>query len=230
MDNRMHNKTQTGKGPQTSGATLHRAAQYDLCSSLIGTGVNGANSRMVIEMAQIKPGDKVLDVGCGTGSLTLTAKKYAGPSGSAYGIDASPQMIEVACKKARSSAYPAVFEVGLIEQIAYPAATFDIVISRLVIHHLPDDVKRRGFTEIWRVLKPGGRFFVADFNKPSNSLLAQLTSAMVHHGMLESNVWVLPAMLSEAGFVDVSSGLTRSAFLAFVTGKKPATGSSTRLQ
>jgi ubiquinone/menaquinone biosynthesis C-methylase UbiE len=219
---RMHDDPKTRRGPQTTGATLHRASQYDIHTRLMGLGVNGPNSRMIIEMAKIKPGDKVLDVGCGTGNLTLTAKRYAGASGSAYGIDASPEMIDVAREKAKRSGSEAVFEVGLIEKIAYPDATFDVVISRLVIHHLPDDLKRQGFAEILRVLKPGGLFFLADFNPPANPVLSHVASALVgHRMMMQSNVWVIPPMLTETGFVDVASGPTRSAFLAFVSGKKP---------
>ena len=218
---RMHDDLKTRSGPETTGATIHKASQYDIHTGLMGLGVNRSNSRMIIEMAKIKLGDKVLDVGCGTGNLTLTAKRYAGASGSAYGIDASPEMIDVARKKAKRTGSETDFEVGLIEKIAYPDATFDVVISRLVIHHLPDDLKRQGFAEIFRVLKPGGLFFLADFNPPANPILAHVASALVSHGMMQANVWRIPPMLTETGFVDVASGPTRSAFLAFVSGKKP---------
>jgi len=219
---RMHNHFKTGSGPETTGATIHHAFQYNIIAGLMGLGVNAPNSRMIIEMAKVKPGDKVLDVGCGTGSLTLTAKKYAGASGLVYGIDASPEMIDVARKKAKRSGLEAVFEVGLIEKIACPDATFDVVISRLMIHHLPDDLKRQGFREIYRVLKPGGFFFIADFKPPTNPIMVHVTLALVGHRMMQSNVWDIPPMLTETGFVDVASWLTRSAFLAFVSGKKPA--------
>jgi demethylmenaquinone methyltransferase/2-methoxy-6-polyprenyl-1,4-benzoquinol methylase/phosphoethanolamine N-methyltransferase len=68
---------------------------------------------MVIELANVKPGDRVLDVGCGTGSLSLTAQSYAGPTGKVYGIDAAPEMIEVAKKKASRSGLGVVFEGAL---------------------------------------------------------------------------------------------------------------------
>ena len=218
----MHNDSKTRNGPETTGATLHKASQYDIHTGLMGLGVNGPNSRMIIKMAKIKPGDKVLDVGCGSGNLTLTAKKYVGASGSAYGIDAAPEMIEVACKKAKRNGFEAIFEIGLIEKIPYLDATFDVVINRLVIHHLPDDLKRRGFAEIFRVLKPGGHFFVADFKPPTNPVLAHVATVLVgHRMMMQSNVrWIVP-ILTEIGFVDVTSGPTRSAFLTFVSGKKP---------
>ncbi len=219
---RMHDDPKAKSGPETTGATIHWTSQYDIFASLMGLGVNGSNSRMIVEMAKIKPGDKVLDVGCGTGDLTLTAKKYVGAFGSAYGIDATPEGINIARKKAKRSGSEAVFEVGLIEKIAYPDATFDVIISRLVIHHLPDDLKRRGFKEIYRVLKPGGHVFLADFKPPTNPILAHVALALVgHRMMMHSNVWDIPPMLAETGFVEAASGPTRSAFLAFVSGKKP---------
>ncbi len=215
------NQHPAGSGPETRGAVLHTGARYDHMSGLLGTGVNGRNSRMVVEMAQIKPGDQVLDLGCGTGSLTLTAKGYTGPTGAVYGIDASPEMIEAAQNKARQSGNEVIFEIGLIEKIPYPEATFDVVINRLVMHHLPDDLKRQGLAEILRVLKPGGRLFIADFNPPANPVLAQIILSLVGHRMMKSNVQALPPMLKEAGFVDITSGPTRSAVLAYIKGRKP---------
>ena len=219
----MKNTPKTISGPQTNGATLHQASQYDICTGLLGLGVNRRSSKMIIEMAGIKAGDRVLDVGCGTGNLTLTAKAYAGAFGFVYGIDASPEMIDVARNNAKRSNLEAVFEVGLIETIAQPDATFDVVISRLVMHHLPDDVKRRGFAEILRVLKPGGHIFLVDFNPPSNPILFHIVSALIGHGtMMQSSVQDLLPLLAEAGFVDVTSGPTGTALLAFVGGKKPS--------
>jgi ubiquinone/menaquinone biosynthesis C-methylase UbiE len=172
-------------------------------------------------MAQIKPGDSVLDVGCGTGSLTLTAKGYVGPSGTVIGIDASPEMIAEAQKKAQHG--EAVFEVGLIEKIAYPTASFDVIISRLVIHHLPDALKRRAFAEVLRVLKPGGLFFIADFKPPTNPLLAHIALALFGHRMMQaSRIEAIPGLLKEAGFVELASSPLRSPFLAFASGRKPA--------
>jgi demethylmenaquinone methyltransferase/2-methoxy-6-polyprenyl-1,4-benzoquinol methylase/phosphoethanolamine N-methyltransferase len=131
-------------------------------------------------------------------------------------------MIDVARKKAARVNLKAVFEVALIEQLPYPDATFDIVISRLVLHHLPDDLKRRGFAEIFRVLKPGGRVFLADFNPPTNPILVHIAAALVGHQlMMQSNVDSSVPLLEKTGFIEVASGITRSAFLAFVSGRKP---------
>jgi ubiquinone/menaquinone biosynthesis C-methylase UbiE len=218
---RMHNEPKMENGPETTGLTLHWAPQYDIFSGLMGMGMNRPNSRMVIELAKVKPGDKVLDVGCGTGSLTLTAKIFAGANGAVYGIDSSPEMIDVARKKAKQAGSDIVFDVALIEKIPFPDATFDVVVSRLVIHHLPDDLKRKGFAEIFRVLKPGGHFLVADFKPPTNPVLNHVTSALVGRHMMQTDVNIIPPLFPAAGFVEVISGPTRSAFLAYVSGKKP---------
>lgn len=218
---RMHNQPKTSHGPQTAGTTLHWAAQYDFFSSPL-MGVNRPNSRMVVELAKVKPGDTVLDVGCGSGNLTLTAKNTAGAKGAVYGIDAAPEMIEVARKKARRANLNVTFDVGLVEKIPYPDATFDVVINRLMIHHLPDDLKRQAFAEILRVLKPGGLLLIADFTPPTNPVLNHFFSALIGPQMMQTNIGIIPAMLTTAGFVEVVAGTTHSAFLGFVSGKKPA--------
>ncbi len=220
--NTTHSDSGASAGPETTGLTLHHPGHYDLFSRLIGLGVNQSNSKMVVELAGVQPGDRVLDGACGTGNLTLTAKTYAGSAGSVTGIDASPEMIEGARRNAVRTGIQADFEIAIVEKMDFPAASFDVVISRLAIHHLPDDVKRRAFAEFFRVLKPGGRLFIVDFKRPSSSLLSHLALIFVGHRMLQTEMTVLPAMVKEAGFVDVASGPTPSAFLGFVRGRKPA--------
>ena len=217
-----HSNSQPQNRPETDGVTIHWTSQYDVFARLLGLGVNGSNSRMIVEMAKLKPGDKVLDVGCGTGDLTLTAQQYVGACGSAFGIDAAPEGIGIAQKKAKRNGVGATFKVGVIENLDFPDATFDVVISRLVIHHLPDDLKRQGFKEIYRVLKPGGHIFIADFKPPTNHVLAHLATALVSHQMMErsSHVWNLQPMLKEAGFSDVTSDSQRSRLLIYIAGKK----------
>ena len=219
---RMRNEPRLKNGPETAGRTLHWAGEYDIFTRLMGFGTNARNSRMVIELANVKPGESVLDVACGTGNLTLTARTYAGASGKVHGIDASPEMIEAARKKAAAAGTGVVFDVGLAEKLAFPDGSFDVVISRLAMHHLPDEVKRAALAEMLRVLKPGGRVLIADFVQPTSHWKSHIMSALVGPNMVQTSAWSLPPMLTSAGFVEVASGPTRSSFLGYVSGKKPA--------
>jgi demethylmenaquinone methyltransferase/2-methoxy-6-polyprenyl-1,4-benzoquinol methylase/phosphoethanolamine N-methyltransferase len=92
----------------------------------------------------------VLDVGCGTGALTLLAKKHTGSAGQVCGLDASPEMIEVARHKATRAHADVDFRVGVVEQLPYPDGSFDVVLSSLMMHHLPADLKPKALAEIRR--------------------------------------------------------------------------------
>jgi ubiquinone/menaquinone biosynthesis C-methylase UbiE len=161
----------------------------------------------------------VLDVGCGTGTLALALTSRVG-TGAVHGIDASPEMIAVAKEKAAKTGSTVDFQVALIEAIPFPAATFDLVTSSLMLHHLPDDLKRTGLGEIRRVLKPGGRFMALDFAAHSHSLgpdrpLSHLLS-IFGHSRGESMVDTLMPMLKDAGFSDVEAIPTRHKYFAFI--------------
>jgi len=162
-----------------------------------------------------------LDVGCGTGTLTLAAKRRAGPTGEVHGIDAAPETIDVARRKAAHAGLDVDFQVGLIEDIPFPDNHFDVVLSSLMLHHLPDDVKRQGFVEIYRILKPGGRLRAVDFAPPDSHLLRALTTLFFGHRMAHNDVQNLATLAQKAGFADVQTGRTQVKLLSFVSGEKP---------
>ena len=207
-----------GRALQTRGRTIGWAAWYDVLVGWMTLGKEPALRKMTVELAQVKPGDQVLDVGCGTGSLTIVAKAAAGPTGEVYGIDPAPEMIELARRKAAQAGEEVNFQVGLIEDIPFPDDKFDLVLSSLMLHHLPDDLKREGFLEIHRVLKPGGRFVAVDFDPPTRPLVRWLAILFFGHGMLQSNLRALEAMLQAAGFKETQTGKTRYGLLAFLQG------------
>ncbi len=206
--------------PETRGRTIRYWARfYDAFSWLVSLGRAPAIRRMTLELAQVAPGDKVVDVGCGTGSLVIDAKGKVGPDGEVHGIDAAPEMIEVARRKAGRKGVDVGFHVGLIEDIPFPDGQFDLAVNTFVLHHLPHDLKRKGFAEIRRVLKPGGRFLAADLAARSDSLMGHLMSALIGHHMIHSDVSELTAMMQEAGFTEVEEVKTKHKQLLFVRGK-----------
>jgi len=161
-----------------------------------------------------------LDVGCGTGDLTLAAAQRAGATGQVYGIDAAPDMILVAQRKAARAGATVVFRAELIERLSFPDNSFDMVLSSLMMHHLPGDLKRRGLTEIRRVLKPGGRLFIVDFKgrtRPSHHLL----TAVLAHAALDAGVQDLPGIMKEAGFVQVTTGDMPLRVIGYAAGQAP---------
>jgi ubiquinone/menaquinone biosynthesis C-methylase UbiE len=192
----------------TSGRVLHSARLYDIGSWLLFLGRENRFRQATVEMAGIVPGEAVLDVGCGTGSLTLAAKRAAGPGAVVAGIDPSPEMIERAKQKAAKAGVEVDFRVAAIEALPFDDAMFDVVLSSLMLHHLPDEVKRRGFAEAARVLRPGGRFFAIDMAPGSHGLLGHLFGGFIrrHAGDgIESSAPLLEA----AGFHDVRTAPSR---------------------
>jgi ubiquinone/menaquinone biosynthesis C-methylase UbiE len=117
----------------------------------------------LVELACLTPGASVLDVGCGTRSLALAAKRRVGAPGEVVGIDASREMIARATSKATSASVHVRFENAVAEALPFPDARFDTVLSTLMLHHLPRRVRQQCAREMRRVLKPGGHVLVADF-------------------------------------------------------------------
>ncbi len=171
-----------------------------------------------IALAQLQPGEAVLDVGCGTGDLTLAAKLRVGAVGRVCGIDASPEMIEVARRKALKAEAEIDFRIEPIEAMAFPDQTFDVVLSSLMMHHLPDDLKPRALAEVRRMLKPGGRLLIADVKRPTDWLSRRLMH-LLQHGHVRQGAQDLPVLLSKAGFASIEVDEKRSRVLGFVRAK-----------
>jgi ubiquinone/menaquinone biosynthesis C-methylase UbiE len=188
----------------TTGLVLHGTARfYDLMAWVVMLGRERVFRERLIDLSGLKSGEFVLDVGCGTGTLAIAAKQCVGPTGRVHGIDASPEMIARARRKANKAGIEVVFKNGVVEALPFPDAHFDVVFSTLMLHHLPREARQKCAREMRRVVKPGGRVLAADFGaaQEKRSLLAHFHH---RHGHVELRDMI--ALLSEAGLNVVESG------------------------
>lgn len=203
----------------TPGIVLHRAALYDFTLWLLSLGREGTLRERVLRLARLSPGEQILDVGCGTGTLAIAAKRQVGTTGKVYGVDASSEMLSRAGKMARKAGVEIVLEKGLVEALSFPDAHFDLVLSTVMLHHLPGKIRRLCAAEIRRVLKPGGRVLAVDFGT-SPSQKGGFVAHFHRHGHISLSEIV--ALFSEAGLNIVESGAVGIGDLQFVRAEAPS--------
>lgn len=190
----------TGDAPRTTGMTMNWAAPiYDGYCPMLGLGT--AFRRETLHHAQLRPGERVLEVGCGTGVLTRLAAEAVGPTGAAIGIDAAPVMIAVARAKATRHGSRATFELAAIETLPFADGSFDVVLASLMLHHLPPAAKDAGLASVRRVLKPAGRLVIVDVDRPANRLWWLLLWPLLALPMTAGNLrGHIPAYVERSGF------------------------------
>ena len=204
----------------TKGLVLHSEARYyDLLAWLLTLGRERAFRERLTELAGLQAGESVLDVGCGTGTLAITAKQRVGQSGMVVGIDASPEMIERAKRKAHKAAVEVSFQTAIVEALPFPDAAFDVVFSTLMLHHLPRPVREQCAREMRRVLRPGGRVLAVDFGAPASGRKGLLARFHRHGGLPPRDIVQL---LSEAGLRPLETGALRVSDLQFVLAAAPS--------
>jgi ubiquinone/menaquinone biosynthesis C-methylase UbiE len=186
-----------GHDYQTSGKLLDRGWRYDAEVWLFDTfamrGQIRQLRRKVVDAAGTGTGRRLVDVGCGTGSLAILAARLGGSGAQVSGIDPAPRQIARAQAKARRAGLDIDFRLGVIEDLPFDEASVDAVTSTLMMHHLPDDLKAKGLAEIGRVLKPGGRVVIADFTRSD------------HSGENSTDDQTEQASLAAIGFIDIKT-------------------------
>ena len=187
-----------------TGRTIGTPRRYDFITSFLFAGRRGKSFRDLAMAAGLRPGDRVLDVGCGTGYFARMIAESVGPKGSVVGIDAAPEMIAHAASQSRS-APNASFEVGSAGTLSFADSTFDVVVSSLTMHHLDRADQLPAVGEMRRVLKPGGRLLIAEFQAPKGHLwrafLGPTGLAAMAHAVPQ-----VEALVAEAGFAQIERG------------------------
>ncbi len=197
-----HGESGEASGHATSGRVLNMGWFYDLSLWALDTFLLRGKLRQmrqrIADLAHIGPDSRVLDVGCGTGTLAIVLAERVGAAGRVSGIDPGAQQIARARSKAAGRNLPVDFQIGVIEHLAFPDQSFDAVVNSIMMHHLPDDLKRQGLAEIARVLKPGGRLVIADFKRSEAD-----AGGPEHLGAGKQGAQDLPMLVQEAGVIEV---------------------------
>ncbi len=165
-----------------------------------------AFKRRLVEIAYVQSNHRVLDLGCGTGTLALLIQRTQAVA-EVFGVDGDPKVLKIAQDKAINSGSPLLLNAGMVFELPYAPNRFDRVFSTLLFHHLTQEAKQRTLQETLRVLQPGGQLCVADWGKPANRLmriLFFLVQMLDGFTTTTDNLnGLLPTMMHDAGFTEV---------------------------
>ena len=189
----------------TRGHLLAAPRMYDVLGEVFFFGRRRVSFQTLIAAAGVQRGQHVLDVGCGTGYLARLLAQAVGPEGRVVGIDPSPAMISYASRQTRH-ATNCQFHVGAAEALEFPAEHFDVVVSSLVMHHLPRDLRMDALQEMRRVLRPGGKLLVAEAHNPRHGLGWRLLARVHGYDRMARVVPRLEPLASQAGFGEIRTG------------------------
>jgi ubiquinone/menaquinone biosynthesis C-methylase UbiE len=178
--------------------------RYDLKLRLASRGREGAFRERQLDLARPGAGETVLDVGCGTGTLAIAAARRVGATGAVTGVDPSAELLERARKKARRARAGVEFVQSGGEELPFADASFDLVLSSLVLHHLSHDALRSSAHEMHRVLKSAGRLLLVDFGgvQPAE----RKTMHAPHGGGVAFDLDRIAGRLPHIGFTLVETG------------------------
>jgi ubiquinone/menaquinone biosynthesis C-methylase UbiE len=205
-------------GAGTLGMHVGHGRSYDVLHHLVlGSRRRRALTRLA-NFSGVRSGDRVLDVGCGTGTFTREMAEAAAPGGTALGVDASREAIAHA---RRLTHHPnCTFSEGIAEALDATDGSYDVVVSSLMIHHLREPMRPQAIREMFRVLRPGGRVLIADFRPPTRRIGRHLIGLVTSPAMQNNPVHLLDLMVREAGFEQALDGDVHP-WIRYVQAAKP---------
>ncbi|SFF35193.1 class I SAM-dependent methyltransferase [Blastococcus tunisiensis] len=174
---------------------------YDPFTRLFG--VRGVH-RQLLDQAALRPGQRVLEIGCGTGTLLLLAKEGQ-PGVAAVGLDPDLSALARARRKARRRQVELQLDRGYADALPYADGSVDVVLSSFMLHHLPAGQREQAAREVHRVLRPGGLLHVVDMGGHAHAHEGGIARRAQQDERLQANVGDgIPRLLREAGFADVA--------------------------
>jgi ubiquinone/menaquinone biosynthesis C-methylase UbiE len=200
-----------GHSHQGESMLLHKPRQFDLLTRVMTLGRERNLRQWTLDLAHLQPENEVLDVGCGTGTLLLAAAERVGPSGALHGIEPSMEMAAHARRKAEAHRVPLEVVEGSADRLPYPPGSFDAVFCTLVFHHLPRSMQEGAVREMRRVLRPGGRAVIVDWQRPK-SFARAITSPLFLVYLLHNlgpndsplDLLGIEPLMKELGFEDIA--------------------------
>lgn len=186
---------------------------YDPFTKIFGG--DGAR-RLLLDQATLRPGHRVLDIGCGTGSLVVLVKSLH-PEVDVVGLDPDPKALARARRKAERAGVSVRLDQGFSDELPYPDASFDRVFSSLMFHHLRASEKEKTLREVRRVLKPEGSLHLLDFGGPESGRGGFLARVLHSNDRLRDNAANLVlARMNQAGFANAEKVGDRAMLLGRV--------------
>ena len=183
--------------------TLNQHGALDIRVTRQAADTMLARIMRLIEEAQIAPGFRVLDLGCGTATLTILTKQTH-PDAEIIGFDGDENVLAIGRAKVTQQKINIRLDWGMAFQLPYPDNSFDRVLSSLVLHHLTTEDKHRALLEVFRTLKSGGELLVIDFGKSHNYLAWMISLVMRRLERTQDNIkGLLPEMFRSAGLQNV---------------------------
>ena len=209
-------------GPRTRGIRVDgRVGIVDFLENMLSFGQQEAILDSTLTAADLRPGESLVDIGCGTGKLVVAAAAMLGDQhggrSHVLGIDATPGMIELAIVRAHDTGVAADFQVGIAEALPLADGAADAVTSSYFFHHLPSEVKPQALREMWRVLAPGGRLVITDYAR-ARGLYGLIASIPMRANFYE---YVRPQLGGELERIIAAEGFgepeTIAVYLGYIT-------------
>jgi ubiquinone/menaquinone biosynthesis C-methylase UbiE len=184
---------------------------YDPLARLLGAS---SAHRQLVDQAQLQAGLRVLEIGCGTGTLTIQIKARH-PSVDVVGLDPDPKALARARRKATREGVALQLDQGFSDHLPYADGSYDRVLSAFMFHHLLHEEKRQSLQEIRRVLRPGGSLHLLDVGSAHGGF-GGLIARFFHRGERGSSVDTILTLMQEAGFADPTEVSHRRAIVGRV--------------